>query len=48
MNIENVVHLAALTLVAYSYEHPLEVLEANLIGTVNLAEACRTEVKDFN
>jgi nucleoside-diphosphate-sugar epimerase len=44
---EIIVHFAALTSVAYSYEHPVEVLEANLIGTVNLAEACRTEVRNF-
>lgn len=44
---EVVVHFAALTSVAYSYEHPVEVLEANLMGTVNLAEACRTEVRNF-
>jgi nucleoside-diphosphate-sugar epimerase len=44
---EIIVHFAALTSVAYSYEHPVEVLEANLMGTVNLAEACRTEVRNF-
>lgn len=35
-----VIHLAALTAVAYSYAHPQETLETNLIGTVNLAELC--------
>jgi dTDP-glucose 4,6-dehydratase len=44
---EILVHFAALTSVAYSYEHPIEVINTNLIGTINLAEACRTEVKNF-
>lgn len=35
-----VIHLAAMTAVAYSYAHPQETLETNLIGTVNLAEIC--------
>jgi nucleoside-diphosphate-sugar epimerase len=33
--------------VAYSYDHPNEVLEANLMGTVNLAESCLREVPHF-
>lgn len=36
---EIVVHLASLSAVSYSYDHPLEVLETNFIGSVNLAEA---------
>lgn len=35
-----VIHLAAITPVSYSYEHPQEVVEVNLIGTINLAQAC--------
>jgi nucleoside-diphosphate-sugar epimerase len=35
-----VVHLAAISAVSYSYEHPHEVTEANFYGTMNLAEAC--------
>ena len=35
-----VIHLAAMTAVAYSYAHPQITLETNLIGTVNLAEIC--------
>lgn len=42
-----VVHLAALSAVSYSYEHPQEVLETNFMGTVNLAEACMQEVGQF-
>jgi UDP-glucose 4-epimerase len=44
---EIVVHFAALTSVAYSYEHPLEVIDANFIGAVNLAEACLKEAKNL-
>ena len=44
---EAVIHLAAISPVSYSYDHPNEILEANLIGTVNLAEACLREVPQF-
>jgi len=44
---EVVFHLAAISPVSYSYDHPNEVLEANLTGTVNLAEACLREVPHF-
>jgi dTDP-glucose 4,6-dehydratase len=44
---EVVIHLAAVSPVSYSYDHPNEVLEANLTGTVNLAEACLREVPHF-
>ncbi len=44
---EAVIHLAAISPVSYSYDHPNEVLEANLTGTVNLAEACLREVPQF-
>lgn len=40
---ETVIHMAAISAVAYSYEHPQEVIEANLMGTINLAEACLRE-----
>lgn len=42
-----VIHLAAMSPVAYSYDHPHEVIETNLIGTINLAEACLHEVPHF-
>ncbi len=42
-----VVHLAAISPVAYSYDHPQEVISVNTIGTVNLAEACLREVPSF-
>ena len=42
-----VIHLAALSAVSYSYSHPIEVIDTNLKGTVNLAEACLREVPHF-
>ncbi len=42
-----VMHLAAISPVAYSYDHPQEVIEASLLATVNLAEACLREVPHF-
>lgn len=44
---EVVMHLAAISPVSYSYDHPNEVIETNFIGSVNLAEACRREVPHF-
>ena len=42
-----VVHLGALTAVAYSYDHPQEVFRINTLGAINLAEACLREVPSF-
>lgn len=42
-----VIHLASVSPVSYSYNHPHEVLESNFIGTVNLAEACLREIPHF-
>ncbi len=36
---EVVVHLAAISPVSYSYRHPVEVMNANTLATLNLAEA---------
>jgi len=44
---EEVIHLASISAVAYSYEHPQEVMGTNLIGTINLAEACLRETDNF-
>jgi nucleoside-diphosphate-sugar epimerase len=44
---EAVFHLAAVSPVSYSYDHPNEVLDTNLTGTVNLAESCLREVPHF-
>lgn len=42
-----VIHLASVSPVSYSYDHPHEVIETNLLGTVNLAESCLREVPHF-
>lgn len=42
-----VIHLAAISPVAYSYDHPHEVIETNFLTTVNLAEVCLREVPHF-
>ena len=39
-----VIHLASVSPVAYSYDHPNEVFEVNLLGAINLAESCRNEL----
>jgi nucleoside-diphosphate-sugar epimerase len=44
---ETVIHLAAISPVSYSYEHPQEVVETNFNGTVNLAEACLRYIPHF-
>lgn len=44
---EVVFHLAAISAVSYSFEHPQEVGEVNYLGTVNLAEACLRHVPHF-
>lgn len=38
---EIVIHMAAQALVRYSYDHPAETYEVNVMGTVNLLEAVR-------
>lgn len=40
-NLDLVYHLAALSYVPYSWEHPREVYETNVIGTLNILEFCR-------
>lgn len=42
-----VIHLASISAVSYSYDHPNEVLETNFLGTVTLAECCLREVPHF-
>jgi GDP-4-dehydro-6-deoxy-D-mannose reductase len=39
-----IIHLASISPVAYSYDHPNEVFEVNLLGAINLAESCRNEL----
>lgn len=40
-NCEIVVHLGALIPIPYSYRHPREFVAANVVGTLNVLEACR-------
>jgi len=42
-----VVHLASISAVSFSYDHPIEVSEVNYVGSVNLAEACYREAPEF-
>lgn len=44
---EAIIHLASISPVSYSYDHPLEVLDTNFIATANLAEAALSEVHHF-
>ncbi|NWF37934.1 CDP-glucose 4,6-dehydratase [Mariprofundus sp. NF] len=39
---EVVIHMAAQALVRYSYQHPVETYEVNVMGTVNLLESIRS------
>jgi len=41
-NPDIVIHMAAQSLVRYSYDEPVETYEVNVIGTVNVLEAVRT------
>jgi dTDP-glucose 4,6-dehydratase len=40
-NVETVFHLGALIAIPYSYIHPAEVVESNVLGTMNVLLACR-------
>ena len=42
-----VIHTAAISPVAFSYDNYMEVNETNYLGTINLAEACHREVQNF-
>jgi len=44
---EYIVHLAAITPVSYSYDHPFEIFYTNFHATVNLAETCRKHDPDI-
>lgn len=44
---EAVIHLASISAVSYSYDHPNEVLETNFLCTLNLAESCLREIPHF-
>lgn len=40
-SIDLIFHLAALISIPYSYLHPVETIESNLLGTLNVLQACR-------
>jgi NAD dependent epimerase/dehydratase len=40
-DIEIVFHLGALIAIPYSYKHPVEVVESNILGTINVLLACK-------
>jgi len=40
--IDLIFHLGALISIPYSYVHPVEVVQSNVIGTLNVLQACRT------
>jgi nucleoside-diphosphate-sugar epimerase len=42
-----VIHLAAISPVSYSYDHPSDVMETNLQGTINVAEACKKNCENL-
>jgi len=39
--VDTVFHLGALISIPYSYVHPVETVQTNVIGTLNMLEACR-------
>lgn len=40
-DVDTVLHLGALIPIPYSYRHPREFVETNVVGTLNVLEACR-------
>ena len=40
--VDTIFHLGALISIPYSYIHPVEVVQSNVIGTLNVLQACRT------
>jgi len=40
-SVDTVFHLGALISIPYSYVHPVETMQTNVIGTMNILEACR-------
>ena len=42
-NVDIIIHLGALISIPYSYVHPVEVVESNVLGTLNVLQACRTQ-----
>ncbi len=42
-DIDTVFHLGALISIPYSYVHPVETVQTNILGTLNVLEACRNK-----
>jgi NAD dependent epimerase/dehydratase len=42
-NVDTIIHLGALISIPYSYVHPIEVVESNVLGTLNVLQACRSQ-----
>jgi len=42
-DIDTVFHLGALISIPYSYIHPVETVQTNILGTLNVLEACRNK-----
>ena len=40
-NVDLIFHLGALISIPYSYHHPVEVVQTNILGTLNVLQACR-------
>jgi len=40
--VDVIFHLGALIAIPYSYKHPVEVVQTNVLGTLNVLQACRT------
>ena len=41
--VDTIYHLGALISIPYSYVHPVETVQTNVIGTMNILEACRNQ-----
>lgn len=44
---EYIAHLGAISPVSYSFDHPHEVVQTNLIGSINIAEAAKAECRSL-
>lgn len=42
-DVDTIFHLGALISIPYSYVHPVETVQTNVIGTLNILEACRKQ-----
>ncbi len=42
-DVSHIFHLGALIAIPYSYRHPVEVIETNILGTVNILQAAKSQ-----